>query len=143
LGIGSTDPTRKHKSIDLNFIKAKRVFEGVYVVERDTLKICVNRQTEGVKERPPDFKTLGKPDRSLFVFQRTKTGAGMEGVSGFIGVALRKDISVAFVIEGSAAEKAGLKKDDTLIKIGEGAAADMKSAIELIRQARPGSALTI
>src|SRR5262245_57714273 len=35
--------TATPKSLDLNFAKPKRTFEGIYSVEGNTLKICVNR----------------------------------------------------------------------------------------------------
>jgi len=60
--------------IDLGFRQPRRVYEGVYAVTGETLKICVNRLTEGVKERPLEFSTAGKPDWRLLVFKRIKAG---------------------------------------------------------------------
>src|SRR5947209_4906685 len=45
------------RGIDLAWVKPKRVYEGVFTLDGDTLKICVNHQTEGAKNRPQDLKT--------------------------------------------------------------------------------------
>src|SRR5262245_11217209 len=65
LAVLTLDVTTMPQSMDLGFLNPKRVLEGVYAVDEDTLKICVNRQTEGVKERPLGFSTEGKPDWRL------------------------------------------------------------------------------
>jgi uncharacterized protein (TIGR03067 family) len=143
----TVDSTTTPRVIDLGPLQPKRVFEGVYVVEGDQLKICVNRQTDGAKNRPLDFTTKGQADRLLLVFERTKAGEALQGAAGFVGMAIRADknmgVSIGNVLEGSPAEKAGLKKDDVLLKIGGGVPTDLKSAVELVRQVRPGVDLTI
>lgn len=144
----TVDAATMPRSIDLNFVKQKRVHEGIYSVEGDTLKICVSRITEGVKERPSSFTTEGKPDWRLLVFQREKAGADeLEGVGGFVGIQLRvtkdKQVGIADVLKGMAAEKAGLQKDDILLKIGAADATGVQQTVDLVRQAKPGSELTI
>jgi uncharacterized protein (TIGR03067 family) len=144
----TVDPTATPKTIDLNLVKAKRVFEGVYAVDGDKLKICVNLQTDGAKNRPLDFATEGKRDRLLLLFERAKAGEPTNGSAGFVGIAIgmdadKKIVSIANLIPGSPAEKAGLKKDDILIKIGGGAATDVKTVVKLVQLATPGSDLTI
>src|SRR5438270_303356 len=47
----------KPKIIDLALADPKRVLEGIYSVEGDTLKVCLNRDSEGVKDRPQVFST--------------------------------------------------------------------------------------
>src|SRR5262245_59233447 len=59
LAVLALDPTTTPPNMDLTFLKPKRVYEAVYAVDRDTLKVCVNRLTEGVKERPLGFATRG------------------------------------------------------------------------------------
>src|SRR5437764_25192 len=44
------DPKTKPASIDLGFASPKRTLEGIYSLEGDTLKVCVNKRAEGVKE---------------------------------------------------------------------------------------------
>src|SRR5262249_21135940 len=127
----------------------KRVLEGVYVVEGDTLKICVNKQTEGVKERPQGFSTKDKEDFRLLVFEKTQPGAKpTEGLPGFVGIAIMgeedgKKFVINDIIAKSPAEKAGLKKEDEILKVGELEPADLKGVIDRVRQAAPGSDLTI
>ena len=58
----TADATTTPKCLDLAFRNPDRVYEAVYSIEDDTLKICVNRQTEGVKERPNSFSTEGKSE---------------------------------------------------------------------------------
>ena len=65
----SADAATTPKCIDLAFHKPDRVYEGIYVVEGETLKFCFNRLTAGVKERPSDFSTEGKPNRRLLIFK--------------------------------------------------------------------------
>src|SRR5258708_39714687 len=68
----TVDAATKPPCIDLAFRNPDRVYEAIYAVEADTLKICVNRATEGVKERPSSFSTEGKPGWRLLVFSKDK-----------------------------------------------------------------------
>src|SRR5262249_3763946 len=43
----TADATTTPKILDLSFVNPKRVYEAIYVVDQDTLKICLNKQTEG------------------------------------------------------------------------------------------------
>jgi uncharacterized protein (TIGR03067 family) len=144
------DATVTPKTVDLAFLNPKRVFEGVYSIEGDTLKVCANRTTEGAKERPTGFATEGKPELRLLVFARDKDGksAGAENLTGFVGIALRadeerKELVLQDVLDGSPAKKAGLMKDDVLVKIGDLEATDLQAVVRQCRQAKPGSELTV
>jgi uncharacterized protein (TIGR03067 family) len=144
------DATTKPQCLDLTFSKPDRAYEAVYTVEKDTLKICVNKITEGTKERPSGFDTEGKADWRLFVFQRDKDRKAddLEGLGGFAGLQIMKDsdtnaVVVGGTIEGSPAMKAGLKKDDVLVKVGDQAATDLPSVIKAVRQVKAGGDLTL
>src|SRR5262249_37528528 len=119
-------------------------------VDKDTLKICVNKDTDGAKERPLKFETEGKPNWRLMVFKRQKDikGDGTEGLNGFIGVAIKfeKDdnkLVIADVLKDSPAKKAGLKKDDVLLKGGGSDPTSLLQAIDLIRETKPGGQVTL
>jgi uncharacterized protein (TIGR03067 family) len=134
------------KTMDLNFVAKDRVYEAIYTVEGDTLKICLNRRTDGVKERPLDFTTDGKPDRRLLTFKREKPGAddGTKDGPGFVGVQIGvapedKSVIVVAALDNSPAKKAGLKKDDVIVRVGDTPATGVKQVVDLIREVRPGS----
>jgi uncharacterized protein (TIGR03067 family) len=138
------DPAANPKCIDLGLVKAKRVHEGIYQLEKDRLKICVGLMTGGVKERPLTFDNKGLDRYRTMLFVRDKPGTELDGVAGFVGVQLRaddktKEIQVVDTIKDSPAEKAGLKKDDILLKVGSDATEDLQQTINLVRQLRPGS----
>jgi uncharacterized protein (TIGR03067 family) len=150
LAVLTVDPATTPPSVDLGFLSPKRSYEGVYVVEKDTLKICFNKQTDGVKERPLDFTTEDKPDRRLFVFKRVtaKDVDPNEGLTGYVGMMIRKGpedkgVVVADVFEGSPGQKAGLKKDDFILKINDMEATDLRSVIDMVRRVKPGNELMI
>jgi uncharacterized protein (TIGR03067 family) len=142
------DPLTTPKNIELTFLKPKRVYEGVYTLDGDTLKICVNRQTEGVKDRPVGFQTKGKADLRLLVFKRDKAGAGerLAELPGFVGIQImktEKELIIAGVLDGGAAKSAGVKKDDVLLKVGASEAKELRAVVEMVRETRPGSELTL
>jgi uncharacterized protein (TIGR03067 family) len=146
----TTDTTTTPKCFDLALTNPDRVYEGVYSIEDDTLKICVNTQAEGVKERPTDFATEGKTGRRLFTFKRDKERKveDLEGLAGFVGLQLQfqkegKGILVAAVLEDSPAKKAGLMKDDVLLKVGDQEVSNLSGTVNLIQQTKPGSELTL
>ena len=148
LAVLAVDPATTPGNLDLTFLGPKRVYEAVYAVDGDTLKVCVNRLTEGVKERPVGFETKGKPNWRLLVFKRDKAdgGDGAQGLPGFVGIALmrgEKGLVIAQVLDGSPAKEAGLKKDDVLLKVGANDATDLRTAVGACRQAEPGSQLTL
>jgi uncharacterized protein (TIGR03067 family) len=139
---GATTP----KSMDLALDNPKRTYEGIYSLKEDTLKICVNRQTDGVKERPAGFDTKDKTGLRLLVFRRDK-GDGMAGLRGFVGIRIKAgEDGMGVVIDaplpGSPAEKAGLKKDDFLVKVGGREATGVKEVVEAVRELRPNSEVT-
>ena len=129
---------------------SRRTLEGIYSVEADTLKICVNRLAEGVKKRPSGFSTRDKPEWRLLVFQRDEDRKidDVTGLGGFVGLTIQMDMETKrLVITGiqkdSPAMKAGLKKDDVLIQVGESDAKELRDVVKRIRQAKPGSELEL
>jgi uncharacterized protein (TIGR03067 family) len=144
------DPSTTPRCIDLGFLSPKRVYEGVYEVSGDTLKICVNSQSDGVKERPLVFATKDKLNLRLFVFQREKDGKGdgTENLRGYVGMALRnskdrKAVVIAEALEGSPAKRAGLKKDDVLVTVGDLKATDLRAVYERMAEGKPGDKLMV
>jgi uncharacterized protein (TIGR03067 family) len=138
------DPATTPKCLDLGLVKSKRVHEGIYQLDKDRLKICVSVITEGVKERPVKFDNEGLEKFRTMLFVRDKPGTELEGAAGFVGVQLRsddktKEIRIVDTIKDSPAQKAGLKKDDVLVRVGSDAAADLQRTINLVRQLKPGS----
>ncbi|MCI0379753.1 MAG: TIGR03067 domain-containing protein [Gemmataceae bacterium] len=142
------DAATTPKSLDLRLVKGKRELEAVYSIEGNVWKICVNRMTGGVKERPLDFATKDKSDRRVLVFERDKSGkaGGIEG-AGFVGIAIRAhkdddDIVVDSALEGTPALKAGLKKDDVILAVGDRDATNLQTTVRLVREAKAGSQIT-
>jgi uncharacterized protein (TIGR03067 family) len=137
------------KLVDLKFASPDKVYEAIYTIEKDTLKICLNRQSEGVKERPLVFSTKDKANWRLLVFERDKAEkeAATAGLTGFAGLALRKDqdrkeIVVGDVLPGSPAKKAGLRKDDVVLQIAGREVKELRSSVDIVRQTMPGSKIT-
>src|SRR5262249_24035524 len=139
----------KPKIIDLNFTEKKRMLEGVYALDGETLKICVSIMGDGVNQRPLDFETKGKSDRRLLIFKRGKAGDdGIADANGFIGIQIRKSddgtkVFVAGTLPKSAAEKAGLKKEDQILKVGATDATDLQQVVGLMRQAKPKREISV
>jgi uncharacterized protein (TIGR03067 family) len=148
LAVLTVDATTTPKAVDLKFVQSKKVYEGVYSVEKDTLKICVNAQADGVKERPLKFSTKDKPGWRLLVFERVKVKEdATAGLSGYVGIAIRVDqekgrVVIADVVADSPAKKGGLKKDDVILKVGEEEVTELRPTIQAVRRAKPGSKLT-
>jgi uncharacterized protein (TIGR03067 family) len=143
-------PDASPPGIDLAFRKPERVLEGIYSADGDTLKLCVNRQTEGVKERPNVFSTQGKPDWRLLVLKRDKDRKAddLDGLGGFVGLQLRledegKKVVIGAILDDSPAKKADLKKDDVLLKVGGQEVTGLRACVDMIRVAKPGSELTL
>ena len=68
--------------------------------------------------------------------------------SGFVGMALRRDddsqtVVIGMVLKDSPAQKAGLQKDDALVTIAGTSVGDLRSAVDLVRQAKPRTGLPI
>jgi uncharacterized protein (TIGR03067 family) len=145
LAVLTADATTTPRSIDLAFLAPKATYEAIYVVEKDNLKICLNARSAGVKERPQEFSTDGKENLRLLVFERDKGKVTdpTEGASGFIGVALRqnqdpKEVVINGLVAGGPAEKAGMKKDDLLVKVPNADATDLISIVTAMRRLKPG-----
>jgi len=143
----TADSTTSPRIIDLKFRDPDRAYEGIYIVEKDTLKICLNGRADA-KERPGVFSTKDQADWRLLVFEREKAAPTnpTEGLPAFAGIRLRKDANSAAIvvdepIKGSPAEKAGLKKDDVILKVGNLAVADLQATVAAVRQAKPGAKL--
>lgn len=64
----NVDPSLK--LMDLTFHGSDSA-EGIYVVDGDIWKMCFNAAA-GVKNRPVDFSTSGRPGHVVFVLQRAK-----------------------------------------------------------------------
>jgi uncharacterized protein (TIGR03067 family) len=145
LAVLTIDPATSPKTIDFEFTKHKRTYEGVFTLDDDRLKICVNKMTDGVKERPLSFDTKGKPDWRLLVFKRMKepNAGSIEHLSGYAGIAIgfnkQKELAIINVLEGSPAKKAGLMKDDQILQVGGRDATDLRTTVRLIGDFRPGS----
>jgi uncharacterized protein (TIGR03067 family) len=142
------DASTSPQIIDLKFRDPERVYEGIYEVKEGTLKICLNRQSEGAKDRPGAFSTKDQSDWRLLIFEQEKDAKAdpNEGLSGFVGLALKRgedkeEVVVASPLKDSPADKAGFKKDDVILKVGGTAAADLPGAINLVRKAKPGEKL--
>jgi uncharacterized protein (TIGR03067 family) len=143
------DPKVKPPSIDLTFAKPKRELEGIYSISGDTLKLCINRQADGVKDRPTKFETTDLPELRLLVLKRLKADTDPKaGLPAFVGIQIKldettKEVVIQDPIEGSPAEKAGLKKDDVVLKVNDDNATDLQTTVKVIRQAKPGTELTV
>ncbi len=149
LAVLVADAGANPKTIDLKFRTTKKTYEGIYTIDKDTLKICLNGQTDGVKDRPATFATRDQANRRLLVFQRDRADSDPNaGLSGFVGMMLQFDMNknqvvVTQPLEGSPAFRAGLKKDDIIVRVAATAATDLRTTIEAVRQARPGTELTL
>jgi uncharacterized protein (TIGR03067 family) len=144
LAVLTTDPAATPKVIDLRFLATKRVYEGIYEVDGDTWNVCVNVETDGIKERPSRLSTKGQPDWRLLIFQRLKPGDPPEDMPGFVGMALRFDkdaghVVVGQVLDGRPAQKAGLKEGDILLRIGAEEPREVRTVVAVIQKTRPGS----
>ena len=144
----TADASTNPKVVDMKYLKPDRVYEGIYSVEKDSLKICLNKKTEGTKDRPSKFSTKDQADWILLIFEREQAAPAKatEGLTAFAGVMLRKDdetnaAAVVSAFEGSPAAKAGLKKGDVVVKVGGVATADLQSTIKAVRAAKPGDKL--
>lgn len=135
------------KSVDLEFSDPAKTYEGVYSVENDTLKICVNNQTDGVKLRPAGLTTKDQPAFRLLVFKRAARDEH-EMVRGFVGMVLRLDdttkkVVIAGLVPGSPAKKADLQDEDVLLRVAGIPAENLEMTVAAIRKVKPGEKLAI
>ncbi len=143
----SADAGASPKLIDLLCSDPDRTYEGIYLIDGDTLKICLNAETDGAKDRPDDFVVKGHEKRRLLVFERDKE-SGQDGASGFVGLLLefdkeRGEVAINSAIKGGPAEKAGVQKGDVVLRVGSTAIFELKAAIDAVRQVKPGDELTL
>jgi uncharacterized protein (TIGR03067 family) len=143
----TADPSTSPRVIDLKFRDPEGLYEGIYVIEKDTLKVCVNARADA-KDRPGSFATKDQAERRLLVFEREKAAPAnpAEGAAAFAGVRLRADAETKAVVvdaplKGSPAEKAGLKAGDVILRVGATAATDLETTIKAVRQAKAGDKL--
>jgi uncharacterized protein (TIGR03067 family) len=144
----TTDAATSPKVIDLTFKEPERKYEGVYAIEKEVLSICLNRR-DGATDRPGKLSTKDQPDWILLVFEKEKAAPArpLEGLTGFVGVQLAPaedgGVLVNAPIKGSPAEKAGVKKDDVILKVGQVKATDLETTVKTVREAKPGSKLDL
>jgi uncharacterized protein (TIGR03067 family) len=140
------DATTKPKCIDVAVLSSRIGLEGIYSVQDNTLKICINRTTDGLKERPNMFATADKPNWRILVCRRANTREATEfkGTNGFVGLQLRFDkdknqVVITDTIEHGSAKKAGLQKDDIILKAADTPGTDLITLIRAIQKMQPGS----
>lgn len=143
----TADPSTSPRVIDLKMRDPDRVYEGIYTVVKDTLKVCLNARPDA-KDRPSGWVTKDERDRRLLVFTREKSPpeSPTEGLPAFAGLQLRRDpdknvIVVDAAVKGSPAAQAGLKPGDVVLAVGGTEARGLEATVNLIRQARPGGRL--
>jgi uncharacterized protein (TIGR03067 family) len=144
----TTDASTSPKVIDLKFKEPERKYEGVYSVEKDVLSICLNRR-DGATDRPGKLSTKDQPDWIMLVFEKEAAAPAkpLEGLTGFVGVMLASgednEVVVNSPLKGSPAEKAGIKKDDVILKVGPVKASDLETTVKAVRDIKPGSTLDL
>jgi uncharacterized protein (TIGR03067 family) len=139
----ATDP----KIFDLRFRGPDRGYEGIYRLDKDELKICLNGRSEGAKERPSGFSPEGQADWRVLTLTRIKPSEVGPG-SGFVGLMLGLDgeskaVVVQSVLEGTPAKAAGLRKGDVLLDVAGAAASNLNTAVSAVRRAKPKSELIL
>jgi uncharacterized protein (TIGR03067 family) len=143
----TADPAADPKVIDLKFGGPDRTYEGIYTIEKDTLKLCLNGQSEGVKERPTDFALDGHAAWRRLTFERIKPADATPGPA-FVGLVLMfdestKGVVVQMALDGSPAKAAGLQKGDVLLTVAGNSFDSLRGAIDLVRAAKPDGELVL
>ena len=138
------DSATNPKCLDLELVKSRRLHEGIYKLDKDRLTICVGMITDDVKERPLTFNNKDSEKYRTLLFVRDKPGTELQGAAGFVGIQLRsddktKEIHIVDTIKGSPAQKAGLKKEDILLKVGSDVVGNLTQTVDLVRQLKPGT----
>ena len=67
------DAKQKPKAVDLKYTKGPnsgKVESGIYIVEGDTLKICINEKKDGA--RPTEFTSTKQNEFALVVLKKVK-----------------------------------------------------------------------
>ncbi len=144
------DSTTNPPCFDLAFREGDHTLEGIYRLDKQTLKVCVNRATGGAKERPNSFDTKGHAEWRLLTFERDKDRKidDLEGLGAFVGIQIKKadddsGILIQGAIEGSPAKAAGLKENDLLLKVAGQDATTLRETVDMIRKAKPGTDLVL
>jgi uncharacterized protein (TIGR03067 family) len=135
------------KSLDLTLAGEKDAREGIYAIDGDTLKICVNWDTGGLKERPQEFASKDKASFRVLEFARVKDPKEEDtSVQGFVGLQLKAEaekVVVVATIDNSPAKTAGFEPDDIVVEVGGAKVATLLGAIESVRGVKPGSEVII
>lgn len=141
----ATDGTGTPKSLDLTLAGDKEAREAIYSVEGDTLKICVNWEAGGLKERPQEFASKDKANFRVLEFQRVKDPKEEDtSLQGFVGLMLKAEadkVVITNTLEGSPARMAKFEADDVLVEIGGAKVTSLLGAVESVRGVKPGSEL--
>jgi uncharacterized protein (TIGR03067 family) len=135
------------RGLDLSFHAPKNDYEGIYVLDKDELKICLNTRTTGPKDRPFDFASKGKTNLRVLKFERAGPSAAGSGTArGYLGMALaveNETVVIQDVLENSPAAKAGLRTGDVILSLGGQVARDLQSTVDSVRRKAPGSDIAI
>jgi uncharacterized protein (TIGR03067 family) len=135
------------KTVDLQFLSPVKTYEGIYSVDAETLRICANNTTDGVKMRPAELATKDQPTFRLLTFKRAAADdAGP--VRGFVGLVLRlndetSEVEIGSLVPDSPAKKADLQDGDVLLQVAGVKASDLVTTVEAIRKVKPGTELAI
>src|SRR5262249_16657473 len=139
--------TSTPKGLDLTFVESSALYEGIYLLDKEELKICLNTRTIGTKERPFEFATKDKPDLRILTFERLAPAhAGPQVKRVFTGMVLpdkNKEVVSAKVVKKSPAEKAGLRAGDVLLMVDNDNAADLQTTVDSVRRKAPGSKVVV
>jgi uncharacterized protein (TIGR03067 family) len=145
LGEFTLDAGKKPRTIDLSLLGPKRERVGIYELDGDTLRVCVNTQ-DGAKKRPTGLATVNQPATRLLFFQRVKGQKidPVEGMRGFLGVSLGNNeegtqVVIQSVVKDSPADKFGVKDGDVLLKVNAMEMKDPQDVIEAMKGIRPTS----
>lgn len=135
------------KTIDLQFLSPAKTYEAIYSVDAETLRICVNNTTDGVKQRPAELTTKDQPSFRLLTFKRAAAD-DVGPVRGFVGMVLKRneetlEVLIDSLVPDSPAKKADLKDGDVLLQVAGVKASDLVSTVEAVRKVKPGQQLAI
>jgi uncharacterized protein (TIGR03067 family) len=141
----TSDAATMPKIIDFHFARPTRVFEGIYSLDGDTLRVCLTVQLDGVKERPHLLDTRGKDNWRLLKFVRDEPEVrdGSDQLPGYVGFAglnfdeERHECTIDEVRNASPAQQAGLKQGDIIVKVSNQELTDLESLIDAVRRTSP------
>jgi len=143
------DATKTPRTIDLVLLNPKRTRIGIYELDGDTFRFCVDIRDD-VKARPKGLPTVGTDNLRLLFFQRQKGDKvdPFAGMRGFLGVQLSDDeenqrVTVADVVENAPAMKAGVKAGDVLLKLGAAEVRSSQAVIDAMATTPPGKPVAL